>query len=323
MSEQIQTKWCNYGQHYVPFFGFTKRRKEKDGLDSRCRECRHQTHRKKNPPHPNRIAPKGMKWCNAGKHYQPRTGFAKCSANVDGLKYHCKECVNKKKVAHNAARRALLGPVQVWNKRPRAEKLCEGCGEIYSPPHSRANSSRYCSKKCRRNRTEHVCAHCGKKYEVRASESERTRYCSKACFVSLQGERTHTNKIGFKKCSSCQTEKHRDYFYKDSRQKDGLMDKCKSCFKILLHKRRGQIKGAKGSYTTKEWLAKCEYHGWQCLYCRAELTPHTATVEHRIPINKSGANFISNIAPACRKCNSQKHDKSEKEFRDWLDRLAA
>src|SRR5688500_17342339 len=64
-------KFCRYGDHYVSLGGFTKNAKEKDGLESRCRECRHKVHREKNPPAPHALAPEGLKWCNSRRHYQP------------------------------------------------------------------------------------------------------------------------------------------------------------------------------------------------------------------------------------------------------------
>ena len=50
-------KFCRYGDHYVPYSGFSKSKsaKQKDGLESRCRECRHKAHREKNPPAPHRM----------------------------------------------------------------------------------------------------------------------------------------------------------------------------------------------------------------------------------------------------------------------------
>lgn len=65
--------------------------------------------------------------------------------------------------------------------------------------------------------------------------------------------------------------------------------------------RRFREKGADGSFTADEWTAKCAEYGNKCAYCPAA---EKLTVHHVIPLAKKGTNFISNIVPACKSCNS-------------------
>ena len=70
-----------------------------------------------------------------------------------------------------------------------------------------------------------------------------------------------------------------------------------------------RIKGAKGSHTLQQWLALKRRHNNRCLACRRKEPHITLTRDHVLPIIKGGSNFIRNIQPLCRSCNSVKHDR--------------
>lgn len=42
--------------------------------------------------------------------------------------------------------------------------------------------------------------------------------------------------------------------------------------------------------------------------------------DHRIPFSKGGSDELDNLTTACRKCNRQKRDKTDSEFKNWLAR---
>jgi len=68
-------------------------------------------------------------------------------------------------------------------------------------------------------------------------------------------------------------------------------------------RRRSRELAAEGSFTTQEWMALLQKHGHRCTYCGAagRLEP-----DHRVPLARGGTNYITNIQPACRRCNSRK-----------------
>jgi 5-methylcytosine-specific restriction endonuclease McrA len=80
-------------------------------------------------------------------------------------------------------------------------------------------------------------------------------------------------------------------------------------------RRRSRELAAEGSFTTQEWMALLEKHGYRCTYCGAAgpLEP-----DHRIPLARGGTNYIENILPACRRCNTRKRLLTEDEFRARL-----
>lgn len=52
--------------------------------------------------------------------------------------------------------------------------------------------------------------------------------------------------------------------------------------------------------------------GYKCVYCGyfADLT-----IDHIVPVSRGGTNSVSNLATACRSCNSSKNDKTPEEWK--------
>lgn len=74
-------------------------------------------------------------------------------------------------------------------------------------------------------------------------------------------------------------------------------------------RRRARRLGAQGTFTFVQWMHKVAYHGWRCFYCRKRLTLESLTMDHFIPLSKGGSNWLANIKPACKSCNSSKGAK--------------
>jgi 5-methylcytosine-specific restriction endonuclease McrA len=70
-------------------------------------------------------------------------------------------------------------------------------------------------------------------------------------------------------------------------------------------------RGAEGRYTRKEWEELKAKYDYRCVKCgrhESELGERL-TVDHIQPLSKGGSNYITNIQPLCRSCNSTKRDK--------------
>lgn len=68
-------------------------------------------------------------------------------------------------------------------------------------------------------------------------------------------------------------------------------------------------KNAAGTHTLDEWLHLKASNAYLCVNC-GNMEPFIKlTEDHIVPLSKGGDNFISNIQPLCRSCNSSKGNK--------------
>lgn len=67
---------------------------------------------------------------------------------------------------------------------------------------------------------------------------------------------------------------------------------------------------AKGSYTTKQWYELKESFKFMCLSCKKTEPQIKLTVDHIVPLSRGGTNFIENLQPLCKSCNSSKGCKT-------------
>lgn len=145
------------------------------------------------------------------------------------------------------------------------------------------------------------CDYCGKESSDRPSHYARRKrhFCSTQCYSNYRKERLpleeqHAYK-GVRKEGENKQVYHRNY--------------CKNHPQNISHlkaERYAREKGADGSHTLKQWQElKLKYKN-KCAICGKE---KPLTKDHIIPLSKGGSNYIENIQPLCRNCNSKKNDK--------------
>ena len=78
---------------------------------------------------------------------------------------------------------------------------------------------------------------------------------------------------------------------------------------------RARARAAEGHFTSVEWRALVESYDGKCAY-RGEAGP--LEVDHRTPLSRGGTNSIDNVLPACGRCNREKGQLTEAEFRARL-----
>lgn len=73
----------------------------------------------------------------------------------------------------------------------------------------------------------------------------------------------------------------------------------------LKARRYAREKNAEGFHTLKEWQDMKERFNNKCAICFQD---KPLTKDHIIPLSKGGSDYITNIQPLCKNCNSKKHN---------------
>jgi 5-methylcytosine-specific restriction endonuclease McrA len=75
-------------------------------------------------------------------------------------------------------------------------------------------------------------------------------------------------------------------------------------------------RNAEGSHSLQEWKdLKLKYWN-RCAFCRQN---KPLSKDHIIPLTKGGANYISNIQPLCKNCNSKKSNKLNFDYKTYCN----
>lgn len=69
---------------------------------------------------------------------------------------------------------------------------------------------------------------------------------------------------------------------------------------------------ASGNFTLDDWRWLLDLYENKCAYCDMELMQPTQ--DHVIPLSKGGTHTLSNIVPACMKCNQKKNAQDVETF---------
>lgn len=81
--------------------------------------------------------------------------------------------------------------------------------------------------------------------------------------------------------------------------------------KRLMYNRKRRIKklNALGTHTLQEWEKLKLFYKNMCLCCKRFEPEITLSEDHIMPLSLGGTDYIDNIQPLCRTCNSRKNNK--------------
>lgn len=71
------------------------------------------------------------------------------------------------------------------------------------------------------------------------------------------------------------------------------------------HQYRARKAQAEGSHTLEQWQELLSFFDGICPACGKK---RKLTLDHIVPLNKNGSDYIDNIQPLCKRCNSAKMD---------------
>lgn len=138
------------------------------------------------------------------------------------------------------------------------------------------------------------CNYCGKVFwETKGSYNRKKRhFCSMGCYAAYRREIMPPEEQPTWRGGVSNTEAHRRWKKKNPER-----------MAFLKSRRYSREKGADGSHTFEEWVELQKAHKFRCAFCRKR---KKLTRDHIIPLSEGGTDFIANIQPLCRNCNSQK-----------------
>lgn len=212
--------------------------------------------------------------------------------------------------------RECFGKSCIKNK---IKKSCIVCLKEFEVIPAKKYSSKYCSVECKNisqeEKIEKQCGICDKNFIVIKSRKESAKYCSNKC-VGIANKKIIPNKL----CLHCgQLLKARNKYEANNKKYcSRVCDSLRRKKPIEYHRenqnrydhlKRARKYNAEGHFTEEEWsLLKRQYHH-RCLCCGRSEPDIKLTKDHIIPLTKGGTNWILNIQPLCRSCNSKKHNK--------------
>ena len=200
--------------------------------------------------------------------------FYRDKHRADGLRPDCKECYlfYKKDRKDNPEK---------YDHSKDTTKKCNKCGieKTFEEFHKK------------RNNVNHICKECVKdKYYANHDQrkrQQRERYDPiKSAEYNKMYKKSHKDEI-------------RDWTKEYFKNKPGLR-------KIYKQRRNAIKRSLPSTLTKKQWAEIKEHFSGKCCYCNRELP---LTIEHFIPITKSGELTRNNIIPACKSCNSSKGNR--------------
>ena len=212
-------------------------------------------------------------------------------------------------------------------------KKCEICkNDFKSAGFKKPDRKRFCSRNCYLKYWqvgEKFCLSC--KDEFNPKSSKKRKFCSRSCANRFNKVR-ETDKWKFVKCGVCHIEftkrlnrvSDRSFcstkcYYIWTKSNSIKGEKCwnwkggiSSTREYLNHYLRlykVRKRGAEGTHSRKEWENLKEKYKYTCPSCLKSEPEIKLTIDHIIPLSKKGSNFIKNIQPLCRSCNSKKWNR--------------
>jgi len=164
------------------------------------------------------------------------------------------------------------------------------------------------------------CWWCGTPFPPRGPKVYCSRYCLRAAWYVLHPNANRESSSRFREKSPERAKELSRAAYirhaEGRRAASARWAKANRVRKSAAEQRRRAAKlGLETAVDPAAWAAIVAAAQGRCAYCGLEAP---LTMDHRIPLSRSGTHEIENLIPACKPCNSRKHTRTEEEFRAYL-----
>jgi len=145
-----------------------------------------------------------------------------------------------------------------------------------------------------KKRLELACDYCSKLFWEAKNKAQKKKhhYCSMLCYSKDRRENWKPEEQSSWRGGISPYESHRKWVKKNPLR-----------MAHLKARRYARQKNAEGSHSFEEWQKLCSKHNWLCAQCKKR---KKLTKDHIKPLSAGGSDYIENIQPLCRNCNSRK-----------------
>lgn len=148
----------------------------------------------------------------------------------------------------------------------------------------------------------YTCDYCGRWATAKPSAYNRSvkHFCCQNCYSLFRKEIMKAHEQPTWRGGVSNTESHRRWKKKNQQR-----------MAHLRARRYAREKGADGSHTLEQWNELKSRYNFRCAHCGKEAP---LTKDHIKPLSLGGTDYIDNIQPLCRSCNSKKWKKSNENL---------
>lgn len=145
-----------------------------------------------------------------------------------------------------------------------------------------------------KNRLELKCDYCSNIFWESKDKAEKKKrhFCSMSCYAKYRKEIMPPNEQPSWRGGITPYESHRRWVKKNPER-----------MAHLKARRYARERNAEGSHTFEEWQNLCKKFNQKCAKCGEK---RKLTKDHIKPLSAGGTDYIDNIQPLCRNCNSRK-----------------
>lgn len=183
-------------------------------------------------------------------------------------------------------------------------KICPGCGKELP-----ATTEYFTVDKKTKSGLRPRCKECDRQYRLENKDRIKKYYEeNKEALVEYSRKYREENRGRIKKHKRKYCEKNKERMKKYNRKH---REENKEYYRSYMQRRRSLKNTLVSTLTINQWQHAQSYFNHGCAYCGSATTLEQ---DHFWPLSRGGGYTVTNIIPACRSCNSSKHNKL---FEEW------